>query len=130
MEHQCLHLIIAPLLQPPKCELTPHEHSMYIRFLCSKAITAKAKSVAWPMVFLQDFPTNMTLWVSFKLKVTRLVTCANNFGQIGLRFTIWTTVKIYDNEITSLIDIYFLRISFIPSDPFRYFIYVTYSNDK
>jgi hypothetical protein len=33
MEHQCLHLIIAPLLQQPKCELTPHEHSMYIRFL-------------------------------------------------------------------------------------------------
>jgi hypothetical protein len=37
---------------------------------------------------------------------------------------------IYDNEITSLIDIYFLRISFIPSDPFCYFIYVTYSTDK
>ncbi len=36
MEHQCLHLIIAPLLQQPKCELTPHEHSMYIRFLCLK----------------------------------------------------------------------------------------------
>jgi len=33
------------------------------------------------------------IWVSFKLKVTRLVTCANNFGQIGLKFTIWTTVK-------------------------------------
>jgi hypothetical protein len=40
------------------------------------------------------------------------------------------TGEIYDNEITSLIDIYFLRISFIPSDPFRYFIYVTYSTDK
>jgi hypothetical protein len=25
---------------------------------------------------------------------------------------------VYDNEITSLIDIYFLRISFIPSEPF------------
>ncbi len=25
---------------------------------------------------------------------------------------------LYDNEITSLIDIYFLRISFIPSEPF------------
>jgi len=37
---------------------------------------------------------------------------------------------VYDNEITSLIDIYFLRISFIPSDPFLYFIYVTYSTDK
>ncbi len=35
MEHQCLHLIIAPLLQQPKCELTPHEHFMYIRFLWS-----------------------------------------------------------------------------------------------
>ena len=31
--YPCLHLIIAPLLQQPKCELTPHEHSMYIRFL-------------------------------------------------------------------------------------------------
>ena len=39
-------------------------------------------------------------------------------------------MNIYDNEITSLIDIYFLRISFIPSDPLRYFIYVTYSTDK
>ncbi len=38
--------------------------------------------------------------------------------------------RLYDNEITSLIDIYFLRISFIPSDLFRYFIYVTYSIDK
>ncbi len=37
---------------------------------------------------------------------------------------------IYDNEITSLIDIYFLRISFIPSDLFRYLIDVTYSTDK
>jgi hypothetical protein len=37
---------------------------------------------------------------------------------------------VYDNEITSLIDIYFLQISFIPSDPLRYFIYVTYSTDK
>ncbi len=26
--------------------------------------------------------------------------------------------KVYDNEITSLIDIYFLRIRFIPSEPF------------
>ncbi len=25
---------------------------------------------------------------------------------------------VYDNEITSLIDIYFLRISFTPSEPF------------
>ena len=40
------------------------------------------------------------------------------------------TGEIYDNEIPSLIDIYFLRISFIPSEPFRYFIYVTYSTDK
>jgi hypothetical protein len=39
-------------------------------------------------------------------------------------------IVLYDNEITSLIDIYFLRISFIPSDPFRYFTYVTYSIDK
>ena len=39
-------------------------------------------------------------------------------------------VAVYDNEITSLIDIYFLRVRFIPSDPFRYFIYVTYSTDK
>ena len=39
-------------------------------------------------------------------------------------------VNLYDNEITSLIDIYFLQISFIPSDPIRYFIYVTYSTDK
>jgi len=37
---------------------------------------------------------------------------------------------LYDNEITSLIDIYFLRVCFIPSDPLRYFIYVTYSTDK
>ncbi len=37
---------------------------------------------------------------------------------------------LYDNEITSLIDIYFLRISFIPSDPLRYFIDITYSTDK
>ncbi len=37
---------------------------------------------------------------------------------------------LYDNEITSLIDIYCLRISFIPSDPLRYFIYVTYFTDK
>jgi hypothetical protein len=28
--------------------------------------------------------------------------------------------KLYDNEITSLIDIYFLRISFTPSKPFRH----------
>ena len=27
---------------------------------------------------------------------------------------------VYDNEITSLIDIYFLRISFTPSKPFRH----------
>ncbi len=27
---------------------------------------------------------------------------------------------LYDNEITSLIDIYFLRISFTPSEPFRH----------
>jgi len=40
------------------------------------------------------------------------------------------SIIVYDNEITSLIDIYFLRISFIPSDTFRYFIYITYSTDK
>jgi hypothetical protein len=28
MEHQFLHLIIAPLVKQPKCELTPIEHSM------------------------------------------------------------------------------------------------------
>ncbi len=44
--------------------------------------------------------------------------------------TIRLGLPVYDNEITSLIDIYFLRISFIPSDLFRYFIYVTYSIDK
>ena len=27
-------------------------------------------------------------------------------------------IGLYDNEITSLIDIYFLRISFTPSEPF------------
>ncbi len=37
---------------------------------------------------------------------------------------------VYDNEIASLIDIYFLRISFIPSDLFCYFIYVIYSTDN
>ncbi len=31
------------------------------------------------------------------------------------------SIILYDNEITSLIDIYFLRVRFIPSDPFRYF---------
>jgi hypothetical protein len=36
MEHQGLHLIIASLVQQPKCELTPNEHSMYIRFLWNK----------------------------------------------------------------------------------------------
>ncbi len=34
MEHQFLHLIIAPLVLQPKYELTANEHSMYIRFLC------------------------------------------------------------------------------------------------
>ncbi len=34
MEHQFLHLIIEPLIYTPKCELTPNEHSMYIKFLC------------------------------------------------------------------------------------------------
>jgi hypothetical protein len=38
MEHQFLHLIIAPLVWQPKCELNPNEHSMYIRFLISPAI--------------------------------------------------------------------------------------------
>ncbi len=38
MEHQCLHLIIAPLLQQPRCELTPHEHSMYFN---GKTVTDK-----------------------------------------------------------------------------------------
>ena len=33
MDHQILHLIIAPLVQQPKYELTPNEHSMYIIFL-------------------------------------------------------------------------------------------------
>ncbi len=33
MEHKFLHLIMAPLVQQPECELTPNEHSMYIRFL-------------------------------------------------------------------------------------------------
>ncbi len=33
MDHQFFHLIIAPLVNQPKCELTPSEHSMYIRFL-------------------------------------------------------------------------------------------------
>jgi len=33
MEHQFLHLIIVPLILQPKCELTPNEHSIYIRFL-------------------------------------------------------------------------------------------------
>jgi hypothetical protein len=28
--------------------------------------------------------------------------------------------QLYDNEITSLIDIYFLRISLTPSEPFRH----------
>ena len=65
-----------------------------------------------------------------------LKTTVFNFVQLDLSYLI-TSVKppqrtgeIYDNEITSLIDIYFLRISFIPSDLFRYFIYVTYSIDK
>ncbi len=31
-----MHLIIASLVQEPKCELTPNEHSMYIRFLWNK----------------------------------------------------------------------------------------------
>ncbi len=36
MKHQGLHLIIASLVQQPKCELTPNEHSMYIRVLWNK----------------------------------------------------------------------------------------------
>ena len=38
MEHKFLHLIIAPLVQQPKCELTANEHSMYIIFLCFRGI--------------------------------------------------------------------------------------------
>jgi hypothetical protein len=37
-------MIIVPLLQQPKCELTPHEHSMYIRFLWVKPIGAVLRS--------------------------------------------------------------------------------------
>ncbi len=53
----------------------------------------------------------------------------NKFSFVFVQLS-FNWAKVYDNEITSLIDIYFLRISFIPSDPFRYFIYVTYSTDK
>jgi hypothetical protein len=38
MEHQFLHLIIAPLVLHPKCELAPNEHSMYLRFIWLQAI--------------------------------------------------------------------------------------------
>jgi len=51
MEHQFLHLIIAPLVLHPKCELTPNEHSMYLRFLWFHATTCfsfpSRKSVDW-----------------------------------------------------------------------------------
>ncbi len=33
MEQQFLHLIIVPLALQLKCELTPNEHSMYLKFL-------------------------------------------------------------------------------------------------
>ncbi len=41
MECQFLHLIIATLVQQPKCELTANEHSMYIIFLWPKLITTE-----------------------------------------------------------------------------------------
>jgi hypothetical protein len=34
MDAQFLNPIVVPLSQQSKCELTPNEHSMYIRFLC------------------------------------------------------------------------------------------------
>ncbi len=42
---------------------------------------------------------------------TALITSTKSF-----RVTTPEGAVLYDNEITSLIDIYFLRISFIPSD--------------
>jgi hypothetical protein len=43
MEHQFLHLIIAPLVKQPKCELTSNEHFKYIRFLWV-SLTAESAS--------------------------------------------------------------------------------------
>jgi len=65
-------------------------------------------------------------------KLTALVCCPAKYVNKAekKRTFLSANIEVYDNEITSLIDIYFLRISFIPSDPFRYFIYVTYSTDK
>jgi hypothetical protein len=37
MDHQFLHLIIAPLVKQQKCEVTPIEHYVNIRFLCSES---------------------------------------------------------------------------------------------
>jgi hypothetical protein len=37
---------------------------------------------------------------------------------IFIRLNFDAKTIVYDNEITALIDIYFLRISFIPSEPF------------
>jgi hypothetical protein len=45
MEHQFLHLIIAPLVWQPKCELTPKEHSMYIICLWLQVITIKVNYI-------------------------------------------------------------------------------------
>ena len=45
MEHQFLHLIIVPPVLHSKCELTPNDHSMYIRFLWLSIILVSVSTI-------------------------------------------------------------------------------------
>ncbi len=79
MEHQFLHLIIALLVQQPKCKLIPNEHSMYIRFLCphyyGQLLTSTSTNFPLATITLAYFTaTSITKQDVFVTQTTRVFT--------------------------------------------------------
>jgi hypothetical protein len=75
----------------------------------------------WLAVSLQFWPSNTVSLFQFDFNLGpqnfEAAFVRHNLGKMKPSFTM---LQLYDNKITSLIDIYFLRISFIPSKPFRH----------
>ncbi len=78
MKLQFLHLLIAPLVQQPKCELTPNEHSMYIRFLwATHRVPAKMAVVyiSFPPFLSRDLNLDRPKGLCYKIISNSMVNC-------------------------------------------------------